>query len=753
MSNKQTSPQLILEQIRRNYLLDKLLVVLLYAIGVAVLVFAVLFSFSDMPVWSASSLAFICILLVPGLYSLMSPWYKVNLVTIARQLNRTHPELEESTQLFLKPEKEFTLFERLQYERIRPVMLQIADNRPYHISKTVPLLSFVGMLLFSGALLAAGHFFTDTQTAVVTPASSTNPVTRKEAIRGIQSRTILVQPPAYTGLATFEQPDAIKAPEGSEVKWLVIMSQPTDSLCWVLNEQQRTWLKPQNEESTLFEHAFTLNNAGFYYWEWAEGKSPFFSMEAIPDQAPRITVQSPAGYTEVQWGDAMSINLQGQLQDDYGLRNAEVIATVAKGTGESVKFTELKLKLGVSFAGTPKESYFKLPVNLEQLGLEWGDELYLYLQAWDNNKGYTRSETFIVQLEDTAVVESMDDMTLGVNPVPEYFRSQRQIIIDTEKLVKEQKSVPLAQFNERSNDIGVDQKILRLRYGAFLGEEFETSFGNVAAKKQSTPKQTGTKKETHHPNDGHDHSDDDHHDDDGHDHSGHSHGVGKAADATGQDIDALLEPYYHKHDADEAATFFEPAVKAQLKAALAQMWEAELRLRTYRPKEALPFEYKALRLLKEVQQSSRTYVRKTGFETPPIKEAEKRLQGELKDIQKPVQSRKVTPHVQFENIRSASMALEQPIVPPYKQSLIQLLESAGQELGLAAIEQPGRYMLALQSLRSLIVAMEANQAIDRADLRQVRSAFIELVPQAKQSPRATGTSGNPLVNRYFSTIR
>jgi hypothetical protein len=49
------------------------------------------------------------------------------------------------------------------------------------------------------------------------------------------------------------------------------------------------------------------------------------------------------------------------------------------------------------------------------------------------------------------------------------------------------------------------------------------------------------------------------------------------------------------------------------------MWSAELRLRTYKAEEALPFEYKALRLLKDLQQKSRVYVAKTAFKAPQIK--------------------------------------------------------------------------------------------------------------------------------------
>ena len=57
--------------------------------------------------------------------------------------------------------------------------------------------------------------------------------------------------------------------------------------------------------------------------------------------------------------------------------------------------------------------------------------------------------------------------------LPAYFRSQRQIIIDSEALLAERAALDEAKFLARADAIGVDQKILRLRYGQFLGEESE----------------------------------------------------------------------------------------------------------------------------------------------------------------------------------------------------------------------------------------------------------------------------------------
>ena len=61
------------------------------------------------------------------------------------------------------------------------------------------------------------------------------------------------------------------------------------------------------------------------------------------------------------------------------------------------------------------------------------------------------------------------------------------------------------------------------------------------------------------------------------------------------------------------------------------MWDAELHLRLYDPEKSLPYQYRALKLLKEISQDSRIYVHRTGFEPPPLKE-EKRLTGDLTEI-------------------------------------------------------------------------------------------------------------------------
>src|SRR5207248_2718954 len=104
---------------------------------------------------------------------------------------------------------------------------------------------------------------------------------------------------------------------------------------------------------------------------------------------------------------------------------------------------------------------------------------------------------------------------------------------------------------------------------------------------------------------------------DDHDHDHEQEAATNAKDFN--NAEKIIDQFSHRHDIAEDASFFDPGTKRQLKATLTEMWEAELRLRTYKPQEALPYEYKALRLLKDLQQKSRAYVAKTSVKTPPLK--------------------------------------------------------------------------------------------------------------------------------------
>ncbi|MBC5993967.1 DUF4175 family protein [Pontibacter cellulosilyticus] len=708
----------ILKRIRRQYVQAKLWLYVLQALAAILVGVAILWRWKlEAPLLAATAVA---VLLAAILYFILRwrSFSKVTLQHIARHLNRQYPQLEDSTELLLH--QPGNLLQKLQQQRVSAALQQLHPERQKTFTlRSTATYTFLGLaLLFSVSILylpAAPLSTTEPESIKVEFPDA--PVAAADTAAKIVKIEITVKPPTYTGKATYraESPN-LRVEEGATVTWRVSTSKPAQ-LQLELNEQQPVSFKKQGNGYTL-SRSFTT--AGLYTINLNEQKSAFYTLEIIPDEAPVIQIQKPEQYTEVLFGEPQRVTLQAQLTDDYGIREANMIATVAKGTGEAVKFREEKIKLNLG--GNAKSYTVKQTLDLQKLGMTYGDELYFYLQAWDRHRGYTRSETYFVQIEDTTIVESSFDMAMGVNPVPEYFRSQRQIIIDTEKLLKEQKSISRAEFEQRSNNLGVDQKLLRLRYGKFLGEEFESGIGPGGGIPEG---------EEHYEGDGHDHE--------------------EFADKNS--AEALLDPYLHKHDQEEAATFFEPVVKAKLKGALAQMWEAELRLRTHKPKEALPYEYKALRMLKEVQQSQRAYVAKTGFEAPPLKEPELRLTGELNKITAPSESRTIKQEAQLPNTRAALQWLAKyKQSGKYKQADAAILEKAGQELAHQSLNKPGSNLKALQDLRTLISEIQRGEKLCKSCMVSVERAWVDLLPPAEQTPQPQQAVRSRLSQQYLKQL-
>jgi hypothetical protein len=269
---------------------------------------------------------------------------------------------------------------------------------------------------------------------------------------------------------------------------------------------------------------------------------------------------------------------------------------------------------------------------------------------------------------------------LPILRVPEFFRSQRQIILDTERLLDDQPRMTQEEFVRRSEGLGFDQRALRMRYGGLLGEEFES--GRPAG-------------------------------DDGEaeEHLDEIRRLDEMeAAATGNEgvrevLEGLPQGLAHEHDSAEIATYFDSEIKAQLKAALEEMWGAEGRLRSLEPRQALPFEYRALTLLKIVQQRSRLYVQKVGFEAPALYPDEKRLTGDLGKILTVRRGGKATEDSSLAALRVALRALSEPqavavqdLLPAARESARLLAEQARSDpsLDLGALEDVERWVLELE---------------------------------------------------------
>ena len=129
--------------------------------------------------------------------------------------------------------------------------------------------------------------------------------------------------------------------------------------------------------------------------------------------------------------------------------------TGSSGEGESVKFRDDTLSFDASFRQEAKSYRLEKVLRLGDLEMGPGDELYLHLEAIDNRRPepqVTKTFKYIIAFENPGALTIDMSGGLAVDRLPEYFRSQRQIIIDTEKLIAREKELDEKKFNEQSNN-------------------------------------------------------------------------------------------------------------------------------------------------------------------------------------------------------------------------------------------------------------------------------------------------------------
>ncbi len=602
------------------------------------------------------------------------------LAKMARHLDARLPMVEHSSALLLRSSDRLGTVERLQRQRVGAALAGFDAQAEKALLPTRPLrgaVRAVGLGLLAALGLGVGLSSVSSQAGMggrsLAPDGEEPTTVFAPALNGIEVR---VAPPSYTGLKpTAHDALSVLVPAGSTVQWRLETEGKVDTAYLVLDDEripltraqpeqaQPEQAQPEQVQPAFFHGQRTVGETMVYTVHLEDdgqtvARSPFARVRVVADQPPTVMVRSPALTSEVNRSVGLRVPLVVEVDDDYGVAEVAIVATLALGAGEQVAFREARFGFsqdqpmpiasrpavpgGLDSGRTAATHRRRLSrsLDLEALGLEPGGELYFFIEARDNapQSQRTRSASHVVRWPGDT--QRSGDLGAGVPMLlpPEMFRSQRQIIIDAERLIAEKASIERSPFERRSNNLGLDQHALRLRYGALLGEEFED--GRPAG----DPVGVGTHQdaETHHAagdpgaararHDQHPSSPAaDHPHDEGH--AAENGGLFPARDGVASgarmiDLVGELEgDLVHAHDSAEGATFFPSEIRQTLKSSLANMWESEKHLRLFAPEAALPYAYRALRLLKEVQQASRVYVRRVGFAPTPL-DFTRRLTGD-----------------------------------------------------------------------------------------------------------------------------
>ncbi len=523
---------------------------------------------------------------------------------LIRQLNLRLSHLEDSSDLLFKPVAELSTLQNLQRERIEQRVLDLTkiDLREQWPIKIIALSFSAAFILGFTAIFFPQEKLRD----AVTLATPANEKSASNVPVVLVNQQIVIKAPAYTGLsARTEKNLQVKFPEGSTLSWNLQFQPQPASVSLLFYDGSRLALQKNGDR---WQASRALLQSSLYRVqvdERALAEDTLYRLDAIKDLPPQLRVIQPdRNLSLVELGQT-DWPLSFEAEDDYGLANATLRIQLAQGSGENIKFSEQSRNL--AGLGSRTRKHFSEKLDLNTLGLGPGDDVIIQFSVSDQRSpqnNVTRSSSFILRWppEDSAQATGVEGMVQKA--IPAYFRSQRQIIIDTEKLLADKNKLSAEKFAIQSDSIGVDQRILRLRYGQFLGEEAEAGRDESAS--------PSAKK----------------------DNDEHAGDLPKKAVTSAEENLAIAAEFGHIHDIAEAATLLDPKTKKLLRAALDEMWQAELNLRQTKPKPALPYEYRALGFIKQVQQAERIYLARVGLELPPIDET-RRLSGDRGSLKNP----------------------------------------------------------------------------------------------------------------------
>ena len=546
---------------------------------------------------------------------LLDAHWRPRAADLCRRLDARYPQLQDSSHLLLCAPETLSPVAQLQRWRTSAALGQLLDSgalrrfRPHwHRSPVVNAAgACLGLLLFFAVEQLPQRHTADPVTAHKT-ANSAPPLALREAVTQIA-------PPPYTGRPAQAQALQISAPAQSRITWQVTLNTPVDGLTMLAAQRNFAFTAEGPLPSRRWSLARTVTDTDFYQLSadraGAETLLPeMHNIDITPDRAPAFEFQSPRDNVTVMNLDrdhrSALLQVSVDVRDDFAVAGTDLLITLASGSGENVRFRNDRIALSPA-GGDERRRHYRFAIPVERYDIEPGDELYWFLQARDNrapNANVSKSQHFILRWPQEEIFGLSDAEGMAIKVLPEYFRSQRQLIIDTEALLGERERISDADFRKRSESLAYEQNLLRMRYGRFLGEEDSAM---------------------------------EHHD------TGEDHGAGDSEDHDGParqqprefgDASGVVEAAGHQHDSAENATLFDPQTKELLRSALNAMWSARRELSIIEPRASLPHQHTALRFIKEVQQATRIYLQRVGFEPPPLDET-RRLSGERDAVAPP----------------------------------------------------------------------------------------------------------------------
>jgi hypothetical protein len=615
----------IVTRLRRRWLLQKLAYTLLIGVYLGLAAYWM----TEWVVWPLAAVT-LMIGFAALVFSRSSQYLDITANKVLLHLNRQFSECEESAELILLPSRSLTTLQQLQKTRIQPqidtlLSTDLGLHLPRYSCKSALLLSALAVLIFTLIEVLPLDLLLKVETA---NATLINEAPKQSKLIRLETKSLTVTPPSYTGLAAWQTTDLnLELIAGSIVTWQLQLigidnvNQQND-VSIMLPDKQRISLIEQT--ANHFQARATLNQSGVYYIAVNNIMlGDIHTLAVTADTKPTIRFIAPTEtITKLAKNAIPKVQATVSIEDDFGIGRVEILASIASGSGEAVKFRDQTFLFDSESMIEGKAHFFKI-WDLVELGMQPGDELYFSIKAWDNRQPVAQqshsASKIIRWLEEEQQTVMADGLFMDF--LPEYFKSQRQIIIETKQLIAAKANLSIENFNRTSGDLGIAQSFLKQKYGQFLGDEFDSGtlqsmeagseIGHNEHEEHANEKSPSAAVEHKHDN---------------------TENQSQQTDKSG--YSQIIQQFGHAHGEADDGNFIKkglPSPTLLMKRAIANMWQAELHLLLSEPELALPFENQALAFLNRAKQADRIYVKRLGFEPPPVSE-KRRYQGDLSDI-------------------------------------------------------------------------------------------------------------------------
>jgi hypothetical protein len=484
-------------------------------------------------------------------YVVARRWRQRDDAWAARRLDAGYRRFEDSADLLLRAPESLAPLVRLQRERM---LRRLDAETALDLRERWPLRPLLLAWLIAAAVATLAVLWpAPPATEGASPATAER--TGAAAATHLLEARLAIRAPQYTGVAerTATELDA-RVEEGAQVAWSLKLDAHPTAVTLRFHDGSRLALAALDDASSSWRGAREIASPLLYRVE-LEGAPPLADagphrLELIPDRAPEVRVLEPDRTLTVLDGRQTQWTLAFEASDDYGIGAARLELTLAQGTGENVTFKSRTIEL--QGEGEARLKRYRHVLDLKALGIAAGDDVIVRLRISDRRApepNTTRSASFILRWPPEAGSEGSGVEGVVERALPAYFRSQRQIIIDTEALAAERPKLRDEAFAQRANGIAETRRCCACATASSSARNRRDRGGGrdrarARGRRASPEARIGA----------------------------------KADSAFGQLGDTEAE-FGHVHDIAEAATLLDTETRETLRRALSAMWQAERQLR------------------------------------------------------------------------------------------------------------------------------------------------------------------------------